>query len=223
MNPDTLGAALKEMAERWDTPTFEPETLAQHSQARTRRTRRRVLAGAATVAIAATGAVAAVSLSGNQNNSSHSNSMRPAAPPPVRITAVDTTSERIDGAPVLARVSTGASLTVHAKLSFVGNRPAGVKDAALLVAKPGTLGGVSGSAVDSYFRDRGLELARGSFVTATSPEQRMLSVQIPRDLPPGQYPVFSVFRSVLMPGEERGIYGPFDVSSQLGVIVITGK
>src|SRR5690348_7195937 len=57
MNPDDLGTALTEMAERWETPVFDPETLEQDSQARTRRHRYRLLAAAAVVVIAASGAI----------------------------------------------------------------------------------------------------------------------------------------------------------------------
>jgi hypothetical protein len=226
MNPDLLNTALKEMAERWETPTFDPEMLAQHGHVRTRRARHRLLATVAVVVVAGSGVVAAVALTGpddSHNTATNNTSLRPAIPPPARVRAVDTTGERIDGTPVLARVPSGGSVTVHARLSFLGKQPAAVKDAGLLVGKPGTYGGVGGTDVDSYYRDRHLEIVRGTFVTATSPEQRILSVTTPDDLPPGQYPVFSVYKSVLLPGQERGIQGPYNVSGQVGVIVITSK
>lgn len=225
MNPDDLGTALTEMAERWETPVFDPETLEQDSQARTRRHRYRLLAAAAVVVIAASGAITTTILirSGDSTTNAPDTSSRPAIPPPVRVTALDTTGKRIDGVAVMASVPTGHPATVHARLTFLGNRPAAVKDAALVVAKPGTSGGVGGADVDSYYTDHHLEIVRGGFVTATSPEQRILTVTTPGDLPPGQYPVFSVYQSVLMPGQQPGMEGPFTVSGQVGVIVITAS
>lgn len=225
---ETLGDELNEMAEHWDIPAFDPDVLVQRSRLRSRRRRRRRLGAAAVITVGVTGVLAAVLLTASgggsvhkQNGTPQNSILRPAFPPPVRVTAIDPTHQRVGGILVLARTTGDHAVTVRAELVFVGHRPARVQDAALLIAKPGTNGGVSGPEVDSHFR--GTEIARGSFVAANSPQTRVLTAVTPPDLPPGRYPVFYVFRSTLLPGQSPGTDGPFDVSGQLGVIVVLGK
>lgn len=237
MNSETLGPALKEMAERWDAPCFAPEVLAQQSQARTLRRRHRVLAAAGITAVLGTGAITGVVLTASggaaptasdgehrptRHTTVQNNSMRPAILPPVRVRAIGATGEHLHGVPVLAHLREGTAITVHAKLWFIASRPAKVQQAALIVARPGTTAGVGGGrAVDAYYKDA--EVAKGRFVTATSPEHRTLAVTTPADLPPGQYPVLYVLGSALTPGQQPGVYGPFDMSGQLGVVIVGRK
>lgn len=237
MNPDSVGPALKEMAERWDAPSFAPDVLAQRSQTRTLRRRHRVLAAVGVMAVLGTGAITGVVLTASgdvvrtasggghrpaRHTTVQNSSMRPGMPPPIRVRVIGATGERLHGVPVLAHVRAGTAITVHAKLRFIGQRPARVRQAALIVARPGTTPGVGGGrAVDAYYK--GAEVAKGRFVTATSPEHRILAVTTPADLPPGQYPVFYVLGSALTPGQQPGVYGPFDVSGRLGVLIVSRK
>lgn len=130
--------------------------------------------------------------------------LRPPRPPRVQVTPLGENDAQIERMPVLARSPQGISVSVHAVLSFLGPRPAAVENAVRRLGEPGTLPRAS---------DPG--------IAATSPEQRILSLTTPRDLPPGQYPVFYDFESILMPEQQFGIEGPFHMYGQIGVIVIT--
>jgi hypothetical protein len=231
METDELGTVLKQAAAQWDTPTFEVAAIVGQSGARRRRRRRRLI-GSCVAACAISGAIATAvvgvgdtsrptSLVPPRTANPHCCAvMAPARVPDAHVSVLTRTGRVIDGRPVLARARTGRSITLRAVLSFGSSRPARVDAAALIVAKPGTTAGAGGGpSYDSFYNST--RIAEGQPVAATAPSRRFLSVTTPRDLQPGTYPVFSVMQTGLIPGEEQGIAGPFNVSSELGVIVVT--
>jgi len=233
METPEIGIALKSEAEGWTTSPFDAASLAAESDAR-RRSRRR-WAGLATV-----GLVLAVALIGalalRTDRSPHTApiagpsptkltaspgccGLRPASPPDVQIVPL-TTIGTIGSQPVLARIQAGNPITVSARLSFLDTatqQP--VEAAALVVAVPGTTAGVDGKDYDSYYDST--RVTEGQPVRATAPETQVLNVTAPATLLPGTYPVFAVVRTGLAPGQQPGYTGPFNLSFQLGVIVLT--
>lgn len=241
MNDEQLGVALKEAADRWRPPAFDAAAIAAESADRSRRARRRgigSLAGAVVIA----GAVTTAALIGPGSTTSPdargsagsprtpaqvspSRSLSydgnaPAIPPPVRIRALRRTGERLDGEAVLVRVHAGVPATVRARLGFYRNRPAWMRNTAIVVARPGTATGAWPGGAGSYYRSS--RVAISARVSVISPMHRILSVTTPADLPPGAYPVLTVVHAG-RPAGQPGQHGPFEMTSKLGVIVITRR
>jgi hypothetical protein len=223
MNTDTLAADLKDMAEQWDAPVLDTDAITRASRTRTIR-RRRLAIAVVTIALVVGGVATAASLiaTGSRNSPSTKGGIdaRPAFPPALRVTALDRSNHPITRpyVHVIARARRGVQVTVRAQLSFPTAQRIRVLQAALLVAKPGTQPGVGGgSAPDAYYAST--EIVRGDFISATSPEPRILTVTIPNDLPHGTYPVIVVIQSRRLDGPDRSTY---TASGGIGAIVITG-
>lgn len=233
METNEVGTALKAVAQQWSTPRFDAASLAAQSDARRKQSRRRwggaTLAGAVLVA-ALTGAV----LSRSDRRPADTRpvaapthtiarprccNMAPGNPPELEIDPLESLGT-IGGQHVLARAQAGQSVTLQARLSFpIARTRQPVEAATLVVALPGTALGTGGSNYDSYYA--ATRVAEGQPVTATAPETRVLKVTTPTNLRAGTYPVFSVVRAGLASGQQPGIDGPFDMSWQVGVIVLT--
>jgi hypothetical protein len=231
MNTDDLSTALKDMADRWDTPTYDPQLLVGRADRRTRRHRRQLTAAVGLICLTAVATGAAVL---NQRTSHRSRQalpvstqttipaslgLAPARPPGAYITALGATGPTQSGQRVLARTSGVKPVTLRAKLSFRLHDPARVDGAAIIITTPGTSPGVGGPKPDSLYRGR--IVAEGSPISASAPRSRILTVTSPSGLAPGRYPVMSVMHTELLPGQTPGIQGPFNISGQIGILVIT--
>lgn len=224
MNPDTIATDLKHLAEQWDTPVLDPAAIAQASQTRTRR-RRRFDVVAIALVVGSIATAAGLISTGSRNsspNGGRGDYARPGFPPAVRVTALDRTNHPITRpyANVIARAQRGVPVTVRAQLSFSTSQRIRVLRAALLVAQPGTQPGVGGGpAPDAYYGSA--EIVRSPFISATSPNPRILTVTTPNNLPPGKYPVIFVIQARRLnakPGLDRSTY---TASGGLGAIVIS--
>lgn len=210
MNTDELGRDLKEAAAKWETPTFDAAELRDWADMRRGQVHRRAIA--ASLAVLLVGGVAATAvwisptrqgppqaahISGTRAQPTPDQGMAPGAPPPVVITALGGTKQRIGKQRVLVRTVTGIPVTVRARLYFLENRPGRVRDTAIVIVRPGTEPDAAPDATGAYYRTT--RVAISSRVNATSPERRILTVTTPRDLPAGNYPVLTVVYTVPLP------------------------
>ena len=230
MKPDTIDAELKHMAEQWDVPVFDPAVIAQRSYSRARR-RRRIGLVLAAIAVAVAGIATAASLiatdARNSPATGTANFARPAMLPPVRVTGLDRTSHPVTRHYVglIVHALRGVPVTVQAQLTFPAGQRVRVRvlQAALIVVKPGTQPGVGGgSGPDAYYDST--EIAKGAFISADSPQPRILTVTTPDDLAPGRYPVLYVVQARRLGGQGQGFdESTYTESGGVGAIVITDK
>jgi hypothetical protein len=232
METNEVGHALRMLAQQWRTPRFDAASLAAESNARRHLSRRRWAASSVAIVLLASSLTAVLRAHSDHRRDhrtpiagpSHTIisppccNLAPGEPPDIDIAPLATVGT-LGGQPVLARTQAGRSVTIQARLSFPipGTRQP-VEAAALLVAQPGTSGGTGGTNFDSQYAST--KVAEGSPVAATAPETRILEVTTPTDLPPGTYPVFYVIAAGLGSGQRPGIDGAFDMSGQIGVIVL---
>jgi hypothetical protein len=232
MTVDLISTQIKEMADRWDTPTFDPAAIAEQSRARARSRRNRLAAGSSALILVTTTALIVLikDLHDDRQPTTQrvatspparpttNTGVAPAFLPPVRIQPVTRTGRTLNGQQVLAETRAGSSVTLKARLFFPRRERGRVTAAALVLCQPGTGPGVSPTTAISYYQPS--RVALGPKVAATAPQERILTVTTPRQLQAGRYPVLWVENTGLLPGQQRGIRGPFTVSGQLGILLI---
>ena len=236
MNTDDIGIALKDMADRWDTPTFDAQLLADHGDRRTRRRRRQLTAAVGFICVSAivvTGVVLSHSASHRPHQQAQPGSttmttpatttlgLAPAVGPGVNVTALGATGPTHSAQTVLAHTSGLKPVTLRAQLSFRPNHRTRLDGAALVITTPGTSPGVGGPEPDSNYRGR--IVAEGTPIAASAPRSRTLTVTSPKGMAPGRYPVMYVLRTELEPGQTPGLHGPFNISGQIGILIITRR
>jgi hypothetical protein len=232
METDEIGSTLKALADQWSTPPLDAASLAAQSDARHGKSRRRRSWSLIAVTVLVSGLTVALLVHGGQG-AGHSRPLAHASPATASRACCDLAPAHLPylhitplgeqgvvaGQPVLARAHAGRPVTVYARLVFAGTgNSRHLAAAALLVARPGTTPGVGGDQYDSYYAST--RLAEGQPVAATAHATRILTVTTPANLPPGTYPVFYVATTGLNRNQPPDIDGPFNMSGQVGVIVL---
>lgn len=243
MNTDQLSDSLKDAAAQWETPTFDASELRDVARARRARLHRRALAllltvvlvGGASAATAwihastqggsaatrtATHSAAAPTSDGRIQSAGHLG-LGPPDIPPVVIQALSATHQRVNGQRILARTPAGTPVSVRARLYFRAGPPGRVRDSAIVIAEPGTQPGAGAGSKYTSGYYRAVRIAISALVSASSSEQRFLTVTTPRKLDPGIYPVLTVINTVPLHRQQVEGQTPLQISSELGVIVVS--
>ena len=243
MNTDQLSDILKNVAAQWETPTFDTSELRNVARARSARLHHRALALSLTIVVvggasAATAWIHVVTLGGPAatHTATHSAAaptsdariesgrnlgLGPPAIPPVAIKALGATKHRVNGQRVLARTPAGTPVSVRARLYFRAGPPGRVRDTAIVIAKPGSQPGAGAGSKYTGGYYRAVRVAISALVSASSSEQRFLTVTTPRKLVPGIYPVLTVINTVPLQRQQAEGQTPVQISSELGVIVVS--